>query len=289
VHEKTLAEGKTDFFDETVKNYASLLRKIQRQLEFVAPEMYRKVKHLEDGEEYDLDAAIEAIIDYRIDKPPSEKLFWRRNKMERNVAVALLLDMSASTSDAIDRSPFRSSQSKRRIIDVEKEAIVLLLNVLELLKDSYGVYGFSGNGRQNVEFYVIKDLKEEFTPQIAQRIDSIKPLSATRMGPAIRHATTKLLKHEARSRFLFMISDGRPQDRGYSNEGEYRLYAVHDTRMALLEARRKQIMPFCLTVDKAGHDYLKTMMQDMDYEVLSDINLLPERLPQLYRMLTTNQ
>ncbi len=287
LHEKELIEGKTDFFEKTTDHYASLLHKIQRQFELMVPEMYHKLKHLEDGEEYDLNAAIEAVVDYRIGKAPSEKLFWRRNKMERNIAVALLLDMSASTSDEVDRIPSKGSCSKKRIIDVEKEAIVLLLSVLEKLKDSCGIYGFSGSGRQNVEFYVIKDLKEEFTPQVAKRIDSIKPMSATRMGPPIRHATAKLLNHEAMSRFLFIISDGRPQDRGYGNESEHRHYAVQDTRKALLEARHQGILPFCLTVDKAGHDYLKTMMQDMNYEVLSDINLLPERLLQLYRNLTT--
>jgi nitric oxide reductase NorD protein len=53
-----------------------------------------------------------------------------------------------------------------------------------------------------------------------------------------------------------------------------------------MEARRMDITPFCLTVDRAGHDYLKTMMSDMGYEVLDDITQLPERLPYLYRKLT---
>jgi len=83
-----------------------------------------------------------------------------------------------------------------------------------------------------------------------------------------------------------MITDGRPQDRGYSREGVEKEYAVHDTKQALVEARRDGIVPFCLTVDKAGHDYMKTMMEDMSYEVLHDIKLLPTRLPQLYQKLT---
>jgi len=112
-------------------------------------------------------------------------------------------------------------------------------------------------------------------------------MHATRMGPAIRHAVSKLDDHEARTKVLFLLSDGRPQDRGYSREGVEKEYAVHDTRMALLEARRLGITPFCLTVDRAGHDYLKTMMGgDMGYEVVADIHTLPERLPQLYRRLT---
>jgi nitric oxide reductase activation protein len=55
---------------------------------------------------------------------------------------------------------------------------------------------------------------------------------------------------------------------------------------ALTEAHSRTITPFCLTLDKAGHDYLKTMCQDMGYEVLADIWTLPERLPYLYRRLT---
>ena len=52
------------------------------------------------------------------------------------------------------------------------------------------------------------------------------------------------------------------------------------------EAKKQGINSFCLTVDKNGHDYLKTMCSDMGYEILEDINDLPERLLVLYRRLT---
>ena len=63
-------------------------------------------------------------------------------------------------------------RSYKRIVDVEKEAIVLLIvNALEAIGDVYGIYGFSGYGRENVEFYTIKDLDEAFseTGQAAHR------------------------------------------------------------------------------------------------------------------------
>jgi nitric oxide reductase activation protein len=251
---------------------------------------------LPDGPDHDLDAAIEAITDLRIGVSPSEKIFWRHHKIERDVAVAFLLDMSGSTGEAIG-SPVSShsfaeiaatgERSHRRIIDVEKEAIVLMMDALEAIGDRYGVYGFSGHGRDNVEFYVIKDIGEEFTLDVAKRFGRVGPLHATRMGPAIRHAAAKLRTEQTRSKFLFLISDGRPQDRGYSQEGSEKAYALQDTRMALIEARRDGIHPFCLTVDKEGNDYLRTMMDDFSYEVLADVSLLPLRLPQLYRRLTT--
>ena len=311
VREKSVEEGDINFFNDTLRNYAALSSDIRRQFEMVIPESFRKVKRVIDGEDLDLDATIEATVDRRIGMTPSDKIWWRRNKLERDVAVVFLLDMSASTAEAIDegrpavddhdapddpveymmwlrtRREGLVRRHYKRIIDLEKESAALLIQALETIGDTYGIYGFSGYGRENVEFYIIKDIDEPFQDRIKRRIDKITPMHATRMGPAIRHATSKLETQDTKTRVLFLISDGRPQDRGYSREGVEKEYAVHDTHMALVEAKRKAIVPFCLTVDKSGHDYLKTMCGDMSYEVLDQIWSLPQRLPTVYRMLTT--
>ena len=310
VRERQMEEGTVDFFEKTLRNHRVLVSKIKKQFEALAPEMLRKVKHLPDGEEYDFDLVVEAMIQGIAGDTPSDKLYWRRNKVQRDVAVCFLLDMSASTAEAVDeqrrqfdtwdfpddprdymtwlrnRREEMTRRTYKRIIDIEKESTVLLIKALESIGDQYGIYGFSGYGRENVEFYVIKDLDERFDDKIKRRLDKITPMHATRMGPAIRHAIAKLDEKDARTKVLFLLSDGRPQDRGYSREGVEKEYAVHDTRMALNEARRKKITPFCLTVDRSGHDYLKTMCADMGYEVVADIHSLPARLPALYRRLT---
>ena len=310
VRQKMMAEGDPNFFGATLHSYGGLVSRIRRQFELMVPETFRKVRKLEDGEEIDIDDVIEAIVDMKTGASPSDKFYWRRNKVQREVAAAFLIDTSASTAEAIDegkrtaddwdapddpveymvwlrtRRGEAARRSYKRIIDVEKEAIVLIVNALEAIGDIYGIYGFSGYGRENVEYYTIKDLDETFSDRVKRRIDRVAPLHATRMGPAIRHTTAKLEMADARTKILFLVSDGRPQDRGYSREGVEKEYAVHDTRMALEEARRKDINAFCLTVDKNGHDYLKTMCADMGYEVLDNIYDLPERLLFLYRRLT---
>ena len=312
VKEKTVEEGDPAFYQESLKTYSALANHIRRQFELIMPETMRKTYRLVDGEDIDLNAAIEAWADLHMGVPPDEKIYWHRNRNEREVAVVFLLDMSASTAEAIDegrqtvddrdapddpveymvwlrrRREGLVRRNYKRIIDLEKEGTTLLINALESIGDTYGIYGFSGYGRENVEFYVIKDIEEGFSDKVKKRIDKITPLHATRMGAAIRHAATKLENQTAKTKIMFLISDGRPQDRGYSREGVEKEYAVHDTHMALVEARRKEIIPFCLTVDKAGHDYLKSMCGDMGYEVLADIWSLPERLPMLYRQLTAN-
>ena len=312
VREKVMTEGDVTFWDTILHTNANMITEIRRQFEQVRPETFRKIRRLPDGEEYDFDALVEAMVDMRLGLSLPDRVYWRRNKMDRDVAVLFLLDMSASTGEAIDESRGGADEwdapgnpvdymlwlrnrrgtegaprrTYKRIIDLEKEASILLIQALEALGDKYGIYGFSGYGRENVEYYTIKDLNETMTDKVQKRIDKITPLHATRMGPAIRHSISKLDDIDAKTKVLFLISDGRPQDRGYSREGVEKEYAVHDTRKALLEGKQKGIMPFCLTVDKAGHDYLKTMMGDMGYEILSDISMLPQRLPELYKRLT---
>ena len=178
-----MAEGSAEFYEQTIERHAGLINEVRRQFEMMVPETYRKEKRLTDGEEFDLDAVIDAFVQRRAGATPDDKVYWRRNKTERDVAVIFLLDMSASTAEAIEeRSDFddddedipddprqylfwlrsRREQQKRsylRIIDLEKESTVLLIRALETIGDQYGIYGFSGYGRENVEFYSVKGLE----------------------------------------------------------------------------------------------------------------------------------
>ncbi|MBI4198209.1 MAG: hypothetical protein HY533_03770, partial [Chloroflexi bacterium] len=194
VREKPMAEGDTQFYTDTVHSYGRLMSQIRRQFEMLMPEEYKKVKHLPDGDDFDLDAVVEAIIDKWAGESPTDKVHWRRNKIDRDVAVAFLLDMSASTAEAIDearrvedwdapddpveymvwlraRRGEGARRTYKRIIDLEKESIVLLIHALETVGDVYGIYGFSGYGRENVEYYVIKDMEETFGERVKRRID----------------------------------------------------------------------------------------------------------------------
>ena len=146
IHESVIAEGSIDFYQETVDKYAGLINEVRRQFEMMVPETYRKEKRLPDGEEFDLDSAIEYIVEKRAGTAPDEKIYWRRNKTQRDVAVIFLLDMSASTAEAIDEKELKAlndddddvpedpkqylywlksrrekaNRSYRRIIDLEK-------------------------------------------------------------------------------------------------------------------------------------------------------------------------
>ncbi|HKN85248.1 MAG TPA: nitric oxide reductase activation protein NorD, partial [Nitrospiraceae bacterium] len=163
---------------------------------------------------------------------------------------------------------------------VEKEALVLLCEALEAIGDQYAIYGYSSHGRRHVDFVMLKDFDEPLN-RSSSRIGGLMPLQQNRDGAAIRHAARKLLDRDAQVRLLVLISDGKPLDDAYVDE-----YAVEDTKMALQEARRQGIHPFCITVDRDADEYVKSMYGDVRYLVIDHAAALPEKLPRLYQRLT---
>ncbi|MCY4614437.1 MAG: VWA domain-containing protein [Nitrospira sp.] len=274
VVERPGEEGNQDFAHQVLEKHAPAIRVLRRYFETMRPTGLQRVHGYDHGEHLDLDAAIRHVAERRAGIDPSDRIYDRRDKRERQVAVAFLVDMSGSTGRQLETG-------QRRVIDMEKEGLIVLTEALEAIGDQYALYGFSGQGRHQVDFMVLKDFSDSRRYQIGQRIAAMTPLQQNRDGAAIRHAVQKLLRCPARHRLLVLLSDGRPLDGDYGEE-----YALEDTRMALREARQQGISPFCLTIDQQASGYLKRMYGDVQYLVLDDILTLPERLPRVYQRLT---
>jgi nitric oxide reductase activation protein len=134
-----------------------------------------------------------------------------------------------------------------------------------------------------VKFYVIKDFDEPYAAEVEQRIGGINYQNNTRLGAAVRHAAARLRRQEARTRLLIVLSDGRPYDHDY---GDAR-YAREDTREALRQARLDGITPFCITIDRDSETELRDLYGEIGYTIIDDVLSLPERMPAIYRRLTT--
>ncbi len=273
-----LASDTGDFFHQTLAAHAELLPEVRRQFQRIRPERYRVIHGLEDGEDFDLDAVITARADRRSGHPPSSKVYQAKQREERDVATLFLVDMSASTDEPVPDAP-----DGRRVIDIMKEALVVMTEALEEIGDTYGIYGFSGHGRQQVELYLVKHFNERLTSVVKGRVGAIEPKRSTRMGTALRHAVAKMRAVAARSKHVILISDGFPQDVDYGDDRRSNVYGIQDTTMAFQEAARAGVTPFCITVDKAGHDYLKEMCEASRYLVIDDITALPRELPKIYQ------
>jgi nitric oxide reductase NorD protein len=223
-------------------------------------------------------------VDKRAKGQPSERIYSKRLRKQRDVCVSLLLDQSSSTARTITRNPLQPyTHPGRRIIEIEKEGLVLMSEALEAVGDVYSIAGFTSEGRRNVKYYTVKDFNEKYSDETERRIGGITFQNNTRLGAAIRHAAAKLLKQEARTKILIVLTDGRPYDHDY---GDAR-YAREDVREALTEARMNAITPFCITIDRDSESELKDLYGDVGYTIIDDVLNLPERLPNIYRRLTS--
>ena len=274
VAERAAEEGSGDIVAATLSAHGSEVSALRRFFEGLRPPGLRRVPGQADGDELDVDAAVRMCAERAAGIDLSDRIYVRRERKERDVAAAFLVDVSGSTS--------RQLESGRRVIDLEKEGLVLLCEALEAVGDQYALYGYSGQGRGQVDFLVIKDFDDLLGGKAAQRLGGLVPMQQNRDGAAIRHATAKLLAREARTRLLVLISDGRPLDDGYKDE-----YSLEDTKAALREARQRGVHPFCITIDREADGYVRRMYGDVQFAVIDHLEALPKRLPKIYQRLTT--
>lgn len=291
VRESMLQPVLNNSVDAILEEYYSLVTLMKRYFAMLRPDRVKKLKRQPEGEDLDLDAIVETMVEKKVGLAEASNLYIRRDKRKRDVAVAFLLDCSGSTDEVIT--------GDKTILDLEKEAVVIMAESLEMLGDYFAVYAFSSNGRKEVDFHVIKDFEEVYSPEVRSRFGRLQSANMTRLAAAVRHALIKIQNVRAAVRLLFILSDGRPFDMDYrARENEEKnfsrwlredesLYPQADTRMALWEAKAAGITPFCITVDKHAKDYMDQIFGRVGYVLINHVDLLPVKLPEIYRRLTT--
>jgi nitric oxide reductase NorD protein len=228
-----------------------------------------------DGCEVDLEAWLAHATERRLGHVPAEQNLYRDFRGgQRDLACLLLADLSLST-DAW-------ANNQQRIIEVIRDSLLLFAEALSTTGDRFAMYGFSSRYRQHVRFHTLKTFREPYTDQTRGRIQAIKPGFYTRMGAAIRQASKLLVREPAAQRLLLLLTDGKPNDLDHY-EGRY---GVEDTRMAIIEARRLGLQPFCVTIDRQAGDYLPHLFGNDSFVVIRKPAELPRQLPLLYARLT---
>jgi nitric oxide reductase NorD protein len=256
------ATGATSWVDATLARHRAHLDLIRRQFEALRPERVRLRRQVE-GEDIDVDACVEGRADLRAGGFLRDGLYEMRRPGRRSIAISLLVDASGSTDGWIS--------GRHRVIDVEREALLLVCMALQGLGEPFSVMAFSGEGPHGVVLRMLKAFDEVYGNEVALRIAGLEPENYTRAGAAIRHATALLMRQSAEHRLLIMLSDGKPNDADRYDG----LFGVEDMRQAVTEARLQGIFPFCLTVDRQAPSYLPKVFGPNHYALLS----APERLP----------
>lgn len=272
VQEQDLVERSPERAMEIQLSNASVLRRLRRVLQMQRPHRPVPLRCQPDGDELDIEAAVQYVAEKRAGRSPRPWVYQRRRAQQRDTAVLLLADFSTSIMAAA-----RSGDGK--VVDRLRAGLMLFADALQAVGDAYAICGFASKNRDNVQFYTLKSFQDPVTADVRAAMAGVSGRLASRMGAAIRHALTRFDAVGARRRLLLLLSDGRPAD--YDDGGDER-YLHEDTRMAMKEAQDAGIHPFCITLDSAGSDYLPSIFGPGHFMVLDKVDDLPARLPEIY-------
>jgi nitric oxide reductase NorD protein len=274
VCETAAALGDAQWSAEMLRQHNALIRDIRRRFEALRPKRLRDTRQL-DGDDLDVDAYVDDFAARRAGLTPTDRLYLTDRPRRRDVSVAFLIDASGSTDAWVS--------GERRVLDIEKQAALVFCEALEALGDRYAIYAFASLGARDVRVQRLKAFAEHYGETVRRRIAGLHGETYTRLGVAIRHLTACLARQPARLRLLFLLSDGKPNDED-AYEG---IYGIEDTRQAVAEARLQGVHLFCLTIDRQGSMYLPRMFGPHGYTILWEVTQLPQRLPEIYRRITT--
>lgn len=252
----------------------SRIRQVRRQFEALRPRR-EKLRAQLDGEEFDTDALVRRQAEIAAGHSGSEHIYSRWRDHSRDLAVSILIDASLSTDSWID---------ERRVIDLEKEALLVLAHGIDACGDQQAIHSFSSHRRKRVEITPLKRFDESLDADIERRIAALEPGRYTRMGAAIRYLSQGLADRPNRHRLMLIISDGKPNDTDHY-EGRY---ALEDTRMAVREARRLGLSVFGVTIDSRARQYIPLIFGRGAYSIVGRAAALSKALPAIYRQLVSH-
>ncbi|MCW5619613.1 MAG: VWA domain-containing protein [Burkholderiales bacterium] len=255
--------------DDTVRRLTSMIKAVQMQRP-------QRLKKQLEGDRLDLDACIGATIDLRGGRTPDPRVHQRLGRINRDLAVLMLLDLSQSTNEWVPAAG-------TSVLNLAREATALVAHAMVDLGDAFAIHGFDSNGRHDVEYYRFKDFDQPYDEHARARLAGMKGQLSTRMGTALRHAGHFLRMRRAAHRLILLLTDGEPHDIDVHD----RRYLIFDAKRAVEDQRRYGIATFCLSLDAAADEYVTRIFGARNFMVLDQLRRLPEKLPALYLRLTS--
>jgi hypothetical protein len=275
VQERKPKLGDPSLINDVLVEQRRLIGRMKYILDAMQPQGVQRIRKLEDGDDIDLSAALASLIDIRMGRQPDPRIMMRSVRKTRDISVLVLLDLSYSTNDKV-------SGQDQTVLDLTRSACALLADAIQKVGDPFAIHGFCSDGRHDVNYWRFKDFDQPYDDLAKARLAGMEGKLSTRMGAAIRHATSALKAQRSTKKLLLVITDGEPADVDVRDPQ----YLRQDTKKAVEEAGRNGIMTYCMSLDPTADQYVRRIFGEKNYMVVDKVERLPEKLPVLYTGLT---
>ncbi len=225
--------------------------------------------HFLEGEEVNIDQFVRYLSDQKNRINSDARFFMQKRRVRNCTSVLVLIDQSLSTDSWVQN---------KKILDVEKDSVAIILLLLSRLIPNLAVAGTWSETRNHCNFSYYKKFNDDHQKYFANFNDIVSK-GYTRLGPAIRHATDLLVETGEKDHLLILLTDGKPTDHD-RYEGQY---GMEDIYHAILEAKQKKVKVKALAIEKSAKYYFPLIFGKNDYKVLSDVNYLPQKLFEIFK------
>ncbi|MCW8826844.1 MAG: VWA domain-containing protein [Gammaproteobacteria bacterium] len=275
VYERRQPKGDPQDIEDILTEYKPIAHRIKQIIDLLTPEGVQRIRNMEDGDEVDINAAIDAMISIRMGEQPNPRITMRNVLNTRDLSVVVLMDLSESTNETM-------AGSDKTVLQLTREAATLVSTAIQGIGDPFALHGFASDGRHDVQYYRFKDFNQHFDDDAKSRLAGMKGGLSTRMGAALRHSGQHLLKQTERRKLILLVTDGEPADIDERDPQHLR----HDTKKAVEELYSKGVLTYCLTLDPNADSYVKRIFGENNYTIIDNVDRLPEKLPSLFASLT---
>ena len=260
--------------DTLLARHAPVAKHLKRLLDLLKPQDRTRLRYQEEGTELDLDVAVRAITDWRAGAQPDPRIHMSTRTDGRDIAVLLLVDLSASVNDAV-------AGTDETVLSVSRAAVALLAWAISQLGDQLAIAGFHSNTRHEVRYLHIKGFAEPWDDAPKARLAATLGAYSTRMGAALRHAGHLMSGRQADKKLLLVLTDGQPADVDVSDPQHLHADAAHAVR----ELDAMGLRTHCISLDAKADDYVGRIFGTR-WTVIDHVEQLPRRLPELFLSLT---
>ncbi len=276
VFERRQGRGDPEIINKVLTDHKGVSHRIRQIIDRLRPQGVSRERRLEDGDELDINAAVEAMVMIRGGLQPDTRINMRNVINHRDLAVVILLDLSESTNEMV-------RDSDKTVLDLTREASALVATAIDGIGDPFAIHGFASDGRMDVQYYRFKDFSQRLDDDVKSRLAGMKGGLSTRMGTAMRHAGHHLTQRNEKHKLLLIVTDGAPADIDERDPQYLRM----DTQKAVHELKKTGVLSYCLTLDPEADKYVERIFGANNYTIIDRVERLPEKLPRLFMSLTS--
>ncbi len=275
VFERRQGRGDPELIDNVLSEHKGVSHRIKQIIDRLRPQGVSRQRRLEDGDELDINAAVDAMVMARLGMQPDTRITMRNVINRRDLAVVILLDLSESTNETL-------RGSEKTVLELTMEASALVAAAINGIGDPFAIHGFASDGRHDVQYYRFKDFEQRLDDDVKSRLAGMKGGLSTRMGAAMRHAGHHLMQRSEQHKLLLIVTDGEPADIDERDPQYLRM----DAKKATQELQQFGVMSYCLTLDPEADRYVERIFGANNYTIVDNVERLPEKLPSLFASLT---